>query len=75
MLVVDCPERVQVQRVCARDDVTPEQASAILAAQCGRDERLARADDLIDNGGPPEALDPQVEQLHRNYLRLAAGRA
>ncbi len=75
VLVVDCPERLQIERVCARDGIDPERARAILAAQASREQRLEAADDVIDNSGPPERLQPQVEALHRRYLALAAGRA
>jgi dephospho-CoA kinase len=68
ILVVDCPEPLQVQRVMSRDGVTEEEAHAILASQASRDERLAQADDVIDNSGPPGDLEDKVERLHRQYL-------
>jgi dephospho-CoA kinase len=43
-----------------------------MAAQVGRAQRLAAADDVIDNGGELAALRPQVEALHRSYLEMAA---
>jgi dephospho-CoA kinase len=45
---------------------------AILAAQATREQRLARADDVIDNSGTPAALEPQVSHLDEKYLTLAA---
>ena len=74
-LLVDVPEEVQVARAAARDGNSPEQIRAIMAAQLSRDERRARADDCIDNSGPPEALDAQVEALHRRYVALAEAAA
>jgi dephospho-CoA kinase len=71
-LVVDVPEEMQVARATTRDGNSPEQIRAIMAAQMRREQRRARADDCIDNSGPPEALDDQVEALHRRYLELAA---
>ena len=68
ILVVDCPESLQVQRVMSRDGVTEEEAQAILASQSSRDERLAQADDIIDNSGPTGDLEDKVERLHRQYL-------
>jgi dephospho-CoA kinase len=68
MLVVDCPEALQLQRLMTRDALTAEQARAMLAAQATRAERLAIADDVILNDGALEALVPQVEHLHRQYL-------
>ncbi|MBZ0132075.1 MAG: dephospho-CoA kinase [Rhodocyclaceae bacterium] len=70
--VVDCPEEVQVARVMSRSGLTAEEARAIMAAQVERSQRLAAADDVIDNGGDLAALRPQVEALHRKYLEMAA---
>ena len=50
VLVVDCSEETQIQRLLARDAETIEQARRILAAQASREERLQLADDVIDNG-------------------------
>jgi dephospho-CoA kinase len=75
ILVVDAPREAQVQRLVARDGGSRELAERILAAQVGREQRLAIADDVIDNSGPPEAMAAQVETLHRDYLRRAASGA
>jgi dephospho-CoA kinase len=72
VLVVDVPEAVQIERACARDGLDPATAQAILSAQASRAERLAVADDIIDNQGPPEALDAQVAALHERYSRAGA---
>lgn len=71
ILVVDLPEDEQVRRVIARDRLTRDQVLAIMRAQATRDERLAQADDVIDNAGPESALEPQVERLHAAYLGYA----
>jgi dephospho-CoA kinase len=71
-LVVDCPEDEQVRRVMARSDMTADEVRAIMATQLSRRERLARADDVIDNAGTPDALAPKIEQLDRRYRTLAA---
>jgi dephospho-CoA kinase len=71
VLVVDCPEDVQVARVMARSGLSAEQVRAIMAAQVSREARLAHADDVIDNGGPREAIAPQVARLHARYCRIA----
>ncbi|HEX4328359.1 MAG TPA: dephospho-CoA kinase [Burkholderiales bacterium] len=71
--VVDCSETTQVHRVMARNGYTEEAVRRIMAAQASRAERLAAADDVIDNEGAPAALAPQVARLHRVYLQLAAG--
>ena len=71
VLVVDCPPEVQVERVMARSALPRAQVDAILAAQATRAQRLAAADDVIDNGGPPAALDAQVARLHEAYAGLS----
>lgn len=72
VLVVDCPEAVQVARVMARNGLGEAEVQAILAAQASRQQRLAVADDVVDNGGDAAALVPQVERLHRQYLAAAS---
>ncbi len=72
ILVVDCPEELQLARVMARSGITAEQVRAIMAAQATRAARLGAADDVIDNSGDPTQLRRQVEALHLRYLQLAA---
>lgn len=72
VLVVDCPEDEQVRRVMARSGLTEAEVRAIMAAQVTRAARLSRADDVIDNAGPPDALRPQVAELDRRYRSLSA---
>jgi dephospho-CoA kinase len=67
VLVIDCPEEVQVARVMARNGLAEDQVRAIMATQVPRTVRLAAADDIIDNGGTIEALTPQVDRLHGFY--------
>lgn len=74
VLVVDCPEQTQLQRVIERDQVAQEQAQAIIAAQAERRQRLAVADDVIDNDGTLADLAEQVKSLHNSYLLLATAR-
>ncbi|MFW3615508.1 dephospho-CoA kinase [Billgrantia antri] len=73
-LVIDVPESLQLARTAARDDVDEKQARAILAAQMPRSERLARADDVIDNSGSEEDLAAQVAVLDRRYREMAGSR-
>lgn len=71
VLVVDCPESLQISRLVARDGESPATAHAMLAAQATRDQRLAAAADVIVNDGGPERLDDAVRGLHARYLALA----
>jgi len=71
VVVVDCPEEVQVARVMARSGLTADEVRAIMATQATRAQRLAVADDVIDNSGDLARLRPQVLALHRIYLEKA----
>ena len=71
VLIVDCPEPVQRERVRRRSGLADVEIEPIIASQVPRTQRLARADDVIDNGAGPDALGPQVERLHQTYLTLA----
>ena len=75
VLVVDCPDDEQVRRVMRRSGLDESAVRAIMATQLSRAERLARADDVIDNSGPPSAMAPQVELLDRRYRALAGAPA
>ena len=75
VLVVDCPEEEQVRRVVARSGLTTAEVRAIMAAQLSRADRLARADDVVDNAGAVEAIGPQVAALDRRYRQLADQKA
>jgi len=72
VLVIDVDRETQLARTTARDGVSRQQAENILAAQVTREQRLACADDVIDNSGDPSAIEPRVAALHQHYLQLAA---
>ena len=71
IVVIDCPEAVQVARVMARNGLSEQQVRAIMAAQATRAERLAAADDVITNEGEIAALHPQIALLHAKYLAIS----
>ena len=71
VLVVDCPEEAQVERVRARSGLSEDEVRRIMRSQVSRAERLAAADDVIDNGGSRDALRRQVAALHQKYLQFA----
>jgi dephospho-CoA kinase len=74
ILVVDLDEAMQLARLMERDGSSDSQARAMLAAQASRAERLARADDILDNSGTVEQLRQNVDRLHERYRGIAAGR-
>jgi dephospho-CoA kinase len=75
ILVVDCPEELQIERVVARSGISAEQVRAIMASQVTRAARRAAADDVIDNSRDLAHLRREVEALHRRYLQLSAAGA
>ena len=72
VLVVDCPEDVQIQRVVNRSALSEGEVRAIVATQLPRALRLARADDVLDNSGALSSIAPQVAALDRRYRALGA---
>ena len=72
VLVVDCPEALQISRVRQRSGLPEAEVRRIIASQIQRERRLAAADDVIDNSGTIAALQQRVRELHENYLRIAA---
>ncbi len=74
VLLVDVPESVQMTRLIARDGIDETLARRMLAQQASRAERLALADDVIENSGDESALDRAVNELHQRYLVLANAR-
>ncbi|WP_349920820.1 dephospho-CoA kinase [Aeromonas veronii] len=76
VLVIDVDEETQIVRTCRRDGVSREQAQAILAAQASRAERLAAADDVLDNqNGSSETISARIFALHQTYLVFASQQA
>ncbi|WP_447929075.1 dephospho-CoA kinase [Vreelandella sp. EE27] len=70
-LVVDVSVETQRERTMRRDNVSEEQINAILAAQLSREERLANADDVVDNDSACEQLEKQVATLDQRYRHLS----
>ena len=71
ILVIDCAEATQIERTMRRSRISEDSVRAIMAAQIPREQRIERADDVIDNNGNPQWLHSQVTALHRRYLELA----
>jgi dephospho-CoA kinase len=72
ILVVDCPETRQIERVMARNGLSEPEVKAIMAAQATRAERLAVADDVLSNDLDLAALKTQVLSLNQKYLQYLA---
>ncbi|MDP8986875.1 MAG: dephospho-CoA kinase [Actinomycetota bacterium] len=63
VVVVDCPVDTAVQRLVEHRGMVEADVRARIARQAARQERLARADVVVDNAGPPEALEPQIDRV------------
>ena len=72
VLVVDCPESLQLSRVMQRNQLSADAVRAIMATQATRAARLAIADDVIVNDDAPVAVNDAVLRFHELYLTLAA---
>jgi len=71
ILVVDANPATQLSRLLARDGIDAALAARMLAGQATREQRLAIADDVVDNNGTLEDLDRAVIALDTRYLALA----
>ena len=73
LCVVDCEESTQIERVQARSGMPLATVRKILDAQASRAQRLAHADDVIDNSKniSLSALENQVLVLHKAWCNLA----
>lgn len=66
--VVAVHERLQVQRLMERDGFPREEALRRVRSQMPTDEKLARADVVIDNGGTLEGTAAQVEAAWQEWV-------
>lgn len=71
IVVVDCLEKTQIERVCMRDHVSVEDVKLILNQQISRIERLKLTDDVIVNDSSLEALREKIFALHDFYSSLS----
>ncbi|HSS65162.1 MAG TPA: dephospho-CoA kinase [Gammaproteobacteria bacterium] len=71
VLVVDAPESLQIARAVERDRSSEKEIRDIMSAQLPREERLARADDVIENRGSLRDLSERVGKLDRFYRTIA----
>ncbi|MDZ7735359.1 MAG: dephospho-CoA kinase [Gammaproteobacteria bacterium] len=74
VLVIDCPEELQVQRAAARDQQSGADIREIMNRQLTREARLKQADDVILNDGELKSIRGKVQDLHHKYLSLAENR-
>ncbi len=70
LVVVDCPEESQIQRVMHRNNMTRVEVENILKAQTSRNTRLAAANSVIENQGKLDELKSAASKLHQQLLKI-----
>lgn len=79
VLVIDVSEKIQIERTTKRDPSSREEVQRIIKSQISREDRLAKADDIIDNNCNYHDFDEMaykhikncVIKLHQKYQQLA----
>ena len=71
ILLVDVAHDIQIKRLCERDGIDSHDAEKRMEAQASQQERLAIANDIVENSGSKTALYQQLEPLHVKYLLSA----
>ena len=71
ILVIDCDEQIQINRVKKRNNLNNEEVTDIMRTQATRQERLAMADDIIHNNGDLSLLMEQVTLLNEKYIHMS----
>ena len=68
IVTLDSPLELQIERVAQRDGLNREDILAIIHQQVSREQRLAKADEIIVNDGDETHLIEQVNKLHQQWL-------
>jgi len=68
VLVIDCDEKIQIERVKLRSQLSEAEIKQIIAAQTSRKERLSIADDVIENNGSVAKLREKIQRQHQKYI-------
>jgi dephospho-CoA kinase len=72
VIVVDAADEVRVRRLAEHRGMAEADAKARIAAQAGREERLAVADVVIPNEGALDELDARVSEVWEELAARAA---
>ena len=67
VVVVDCSQQTQIERIVLRDGLSVEEATQIISVQAARKQRLEVSDQVIDNSLDINYLKQQVHKLHREW--------
>ncbi len=69
VLVIDCPEALQIERAMQRNGSTAASVQAVMQAQVSRARRIEGADEVIDNQGSLAALQEKVGLIHKKFIK------
>ena len=72
VLIIDCNEKIQINRLMNRDNISEELAKKMIENQSKREERLAIADDVILNEGRIEEIKHEVKKLNDFYIKISS---
>ena len=70
ILIINAPGELQLSRASIRDNVSKSDIEAIMHSQTSPDDRLAAADDIVNNDGDIDNLRRQICDLHRFYTSI-----
>ncbi|MES2502530.1 MAG: dephospho-CoA kinase [Pseudomonadota bacterium] len=68
ILLIDCDEKTQIERIKQRSQLTEAQIIAIINSQTPRKKRLELANDVIENNENVENLREKIVVIHKNYI-------
>ena len=74
LIVISCPDELQVERVMQRDNFSEEKARNIVAHQMPNEERLKYADFIIDNSSTLDDLYNEVKRVHNLITQINYGK-
>jgi dephospho-CoA kinase len=68
ILLIDCDEKTQIERVKKRSQLSTSEIKKIIRTQTPRKQQLKLADDVIENSGNVENLREKILGIHQKYL-------
>jgi dephospho-CoA kinase len=69
VLVIDCPESLQITRAMQRNGSTAASVQAVMQAQVNRAQRIAGADEVIGNQGSLRELQEKIRLFHKKFIK------
>jgi dephospho-CoA kinase len=68
ILLIDCDEKIQIERIKQRSQLTESQIMSIINIQTPRKKRLEQTNDVIENNENVENLRKKIVMIHKNYI-------